>query len=244
MTEQHDHAILSENIANYWREDLYLNFEKKTSVQFAISQHDCAWVDVDEAPIWNDKIKKPYTFIDYPISLKLHFYKKGIDKIQGKGKYAALLCSMHYVSFFEGITNDPRIGDFMDKEKWRQKQILQKLHLKIDKNIIFHYQLLRFCDSILLFLCMHKAGIDIKSLPNWFEKGIVQPFHFFNESYFQMKWLDNRRITIDPFPFSMEFEVSIPTREVTKTLVEKLGILDAFHKTPKRQRNVLISSFQ
>jgi hypothetical protein len=243
MTEQHEHALLSEGFALNWKEELFPGSNKKESVLYAIAQHDRSWIDVDESPIWNDHTNEPYTFIDFPISLKLHFYRKGIDEIEKQNPYAALLCSIHYSRFFEGIIDDKRIISYLNEEHLRQKRLSISLNLneEEDKDLLFHFHLLKFCDNISLFVCMQEAGVADKDLHNWFKKGIFQPFSFFTESTFNVEWKSVREILVNPFPFKREFELSIPLRRVAKAHVKEKGILHAFHDTPIQIRTVKIT---
>lgn len=243
MTEQHEHALLSEGFAQHWNKEQFLGIDKRDSVLYAIAQHDRAWIDVDESPLWNDEAQVPFTFVDFPISLKLNFYKKGIDEIEEKNLYAALLCSIHYTQFFKELTNDKRIILFVNKELSRQKRLLNRLNLyETDKNLVFHYNLLKFCDNISLFVCMQEAGANGDKVHNWFEKGLIQPFSFFKEFAFQAVWKSEKEIMVNPFPFTEEFTLSIPLRHVPKDLVKKQGILKAFHHAPIENRTVKIIS--
>ncbi|KKI91965.1 hypothetical protein WQ54_11770 [Bacillus sp. SA1-12] len=243
MTEQHEHALLAECFAQNWKDEYFFGDENKEAVLFAIAQHDRSWLDVDVSPVWNDKVNKPYTFIDFPHSIKLSFYEKGIDEIEEKNAYSALLSSIHYTRFFDGMNLDKRMTSFLNKEVDRQKRLLAALHLKEnDKNVSFHYHLLKFCDHLSLFVCMQEAGTVEEKVHSWFKKGIVQPFSFFKEDMFNVKWKNEVEISLQPFPFRREFEVSIPMREVSKVLLKKNGILEAFHQTPAHERRVTITS--
>ncbi|WP_299093074.1 DUF3891 family protein [uncultured Metabacillus sp.] len=243
MTEQHEHALLAEGFAQNWKSECFLGEEKRESVLYAIAQHDRSWIDVDVSPVWNDKVNKPYTFIDFPHSMKLHFYEKGIDEIEEKDAYAALMCSIHYTQFFDGMKLDKRMTSYLNKEYKRQDRIFSALNLiKNDKNMMFHYQLLKFCDHLSLFVCMQEAGAVEEKVHSWFKKGILQPFSFFKEDMFMVKWKNEVEISVQPFPFRGEFEVSIPMRKVTKELLSHNGILEAFHQTPAHERKVTITS--
>jgi hypothetical protein len=243
MTDQHEHALLAEGFAQHWKQEQFLGIDKRASVLYAIAQHDRAWIDVDESPLWNDEAQVPFTFIDFPNSLKLNFYKKGIDEIEEKNLYAALLCSIHYTQFFKELANDKRIILFVNKELSRQKLLLKELNLyETDKNLVFHYNLLKFCDNISLFVCMQEAGAKGDKVHSWFINGLTQPFSFFKEFTFHVEWKNEKEIMINPYPFTEEFNLSIPLRYVSKALVKNLGILKAFHHSPIEYRTVKITS--
>jgi hypothetical protein len=241
MTDQHQHGLLSEGFARNWNENNFLGLEKKESVLYAIAQHDRAWIDIDESPIWNDKSGAPYSFHDYPIPIKLQFYRKGIDEIEDQNQYAALLCSVHYTNFFMGMAEDHHISRYLEDEKKRQTRLFDILNIKqTDMEMDFHYQLLKFCDNLSLFVCMQEAGALDYEVHEWFKNGIKQPFEFFPEKNFQVKWSSRHEIIINPFPFNDDFEISVPIRKVPKNLISKYGIEDAYHKTPIHFRTVKI----
>lgn len=224
MTKQHDHAILANLIAEQWKEDYPL----KKEVLFAIEQHDRAWMDIDWSPIWNDVASAPYSFIDYPLSIKLPFYVKGINEVEEVSTYAALLCSTHYTKFFhDGGMNHDLIYGFVQEERQRQRTLLQKLKEtnKFDEKAFeYHYKLLKFCDTLSLFICMQEAGVKGEQLHIWFRKGIEQP----DKSKCQTTWINKNTIEIDPFPFYKSFDVAIPMRVVSKERIKKIGIIEAF----------------
>lgn len=239
MTEQHDHALLSKSFANHWKEDLFIFCEKKEDALLAIAQHDRAWIDIDTTPLWNDKLLQPYSFIDFPESIKLTFYKKGISEIQNCSLYAALICSIHYVNFFSGIVADHKITNFINHEYKRQKNIRSIIDCE-DNEIKFHYDLLKFCDSLSLFVCMQEAGVTGKEVHKWFKQGIKQPFSFLEGDKFHVVWNNENEISVKPFPFKGDFLVEIPIRVVRKKYINEFGIIESFEQTPIKYRRVKI----
>lgn len=127
----------------------------------AIQEHDRGWIELDTSPVWNDKTEKPYSFIDYPTVLKISFYKKGLDEVEKMSKYAGLLCSLHYSSFLQDAS-EPAVREFWDEEKQRQDQISKELGLvgNEDKKetLMYHLDLLKFCDYLSLFICLNEPG--------------------------------------------------------------------------------------
>nr|AYQ72090.1 DUF3891 family protein [Cohnella candidum] len=104
MVTQHDHALLSGEIAKHFTDPYFVDGAYRADVELAIREHDRGWIRLDDAPIWNDRDAKPFSFMDYPLLPKLTHYRLGIDEVQAQSEYAALLCSMHYCSFMAGHT--------------------------------------------------------------------------------------------------------------------------------------------
>ncbi|WP_226665524.1 DUF3891 family protein [Metabacillus litoralis] len=241
MTEQHEHALLSNSFAKNWKEEFFLFSEKKEDVYLAIAQHDRAWIEMDASPIWNERYSRPYSFIDFPESLKLTCYTKGINEVQKYSLYAGLICSIHYTNFFNNINEDYQISCFVKDEKNRQKELRKKI-ICHDDEILFHYNLLKFCDSFSLFVCMQENGVTGNQVHEWFQQGIKQPFSFFERDRFLVEWNSKKEIRIDPFPFKSDFTVEIPMKKILKKDIADYGILEAYKMTKMNIRQVQICS--
>ncbi|WP_185806940.1 DUF3891 family protein [Bacillus sp. HMF5848] len=243
MTEQHLHALVSGDIAKHWDDQLFEGIANKTDVIFAISEHDRGWIEVDASPLWHDTKQMPYTFQDFPLSIKLIFYKKGIDEVQEKSAYAALLCSLHYSSFFKGMHDGERITQFVETEQKRQKKIIEHLKLHTSQKrdeLSFHYKLLQFCDDMSLFISIQEPGVSKQDVFPWFRNGFKQEFKTLENQTINAQWLNREIIILTPFPFKEEFEVSLPIKIVRKSEVLEKGILLAYRETPYSYRQVCI----
>ncbi|TLS37894.1 DUF3891 family protein [Pseudalkalibacillus caeni] len=244
MTKQHDHALLSGEIAADWDSKWFLAPSERKSVEYGIKQHDRGWIGLDDIPFWNDKHHAPYSFMDFPLLPKLTFYKKGIDEVQEEDVYAALLCSMHYISFFNGVKNKHAI-EFVKEEKKRQSWIKSNLQINSLKEdfLTFHFQLLQFCDDLSLYICFQEPGVGKKDELTWYKDGFPQSFFFLkNNERIKATWLNESKIRLDPFPLQQEITVSVPLRVVPKEKIKEMGIAAAFSQTPIQTRTVLLSA--
>ena len=82
MTTQDDHGRFSGDIARGFRRELFIDTSVLEQVLLAITEHDRAWLRMDDTPIWNDGSRQPYTFMDYPVQPKMLMYSKGVDEIE------------------------------------------------------------------------------------------------------------------------------------------------------------------
>ena len=128
MVKQNDHAHIAGEIAKNCKNEYFFDENRTEDVMLAIHEHDRGWIDLDSSPVWNDKSEKPYSFIDYPLPLKISFYKKGLDEVEKMSKYAGLLCSLHYTSFIQD-SGEPTVREFWQEEKQRQEQLKMDLQL-------------------------------------------------------------------------------------------------------------------
>ncbi|MED1472405.1 DUF3891 family protein [Bacillus salipaludis] len=242
MIPQHHHGLLSGEIAQHWNSAYIKGTDRWNEVIFAIAQHDCAWIALDETPLWNDGTKKPYSFIEFPLLPKLTFYKKGIDKIEKQSPYAGLLCSLHYHSFLVGSKKLAAI-EFSKQEKARQYRLMEQLNLfeaHKEDLLNFHFLMVQFCDDLSLYLCMQDPGTPKKDEIPWFKNGFREIFPFTDGQKIIAEWLDSKQVSIRPFPLASPAVVSIKVKEVKKTNICQCGIAKAYRDTEWKERTVTL----
>jgi hypothetical protein len=237
MVAQHDHARISMETAINWRDDYFEGLDRKDSVVLAVREHDRCWIEPDKDPLWNEQTEQPYSFMDYPGSPKLDFYKRGIDEVVQMNPYAGLLCSLHYASFLEDATST--IGkNFWNEEKQRQEFLLKDLRITHDPVLTFHLNLLKFCDNLSLYICLHDPGTP-KELEHYFYRdGFPQRFSFAGEKPIHANWLDKETVTLSISPFKRPLKVKLPYKSVAKEQIITSGLSAAYNKSALLQREV------
>ncbi|MBB6454385.1 hypothetical protein HNQ94_002867 [Salirhabdus euzebyi] len=233
LFKQHDHGEVSGQIAKRVKEKWFKGKEVRKDVEFAIQHHDYAWIDLDNQVKWNEEKNRPYSFIDYPLQDKLFAYSKGINTVQQHSYYAALLCSMHYASFFREPMTDSKIKSFISQEMKRQEMLREKI--QPNEAFDFHFRLLQFCDDLSLYICLNDPGIKKDDEFPWFKEGFSQSFSFAKEGMCA-EWQDEESIGIEPFPFEDYVEISLPFYKLGKDGVHDIILNDL----PHDQRNVKI----
>ncbi|MCM3572484.1 DUF3891 family protein [Mesobacillus subterraneus] len=237
MVAQHDHAHVSRDAAQWWRDDYFLGIDKKESVVLAVREHDRCWIEPDEEPLWNEHTQQPYSFMDYPGSPKLAFYKEGIDEIVQMDPYAGLLCSLHYGSFLKDATST--IGkNFWVAEKHRQQKLLNELGIANDKTLSFHLNLLKFCDNLSLYICLNDPGTPKDQEHYFYREGFPQRFSFADEKPIHARWLDQETVSLSISPFKKELHVTLPFKAVEKEQIKDIGLAAAFQNSPILYREV------
>ncbi|OIJ12783.1 hypothetical protein BKP35_09385 [Anaerobacillus arseniciselenatis] len=238
LFEQHEHAKACGDFAEAWRDEYFIEKKKRDEVVYAIVEHDNGWIELDEKPSLNKKTQMPYSFINYPLKPKLKAYTNGINRVEDIDNYAALLCSLHFSSFFEGYTNGRGEG-FLKQERRRQQRLMEKLNInKKDRALQFHYELLQFCDNLSLYLCMNTPGVAKKNEVNWFRSGFSQKFAFNQYQTISAHWLDEATVALSDFPFKNEVTVSINYKAIKKNHLINLPI--EYEQLPVHQRTVSI----
>lgn len=236
LFEQHEHARVCGEFAEAWKEEYFVGEENKASVIYAIYEHDNGWIELDRYPLLNRKTLVPYSFINYPLGEKLQAYTNGINRVEQQDNYAALICSLHYTSFFEGYTNG-RGEDFLTQERERQEKFRQQLTIN-NESLLFHYRLLQFCDNLSLYLCMNEPGVDKQNEFVWFRRGFAQKFPYNNQRKIIAHWLDKETVSLTDFPFKNEITVTLNYKKVKKSNV--LNLQQEYEQKPLEQRVVTI----
>jgi hypothetical protein len=200
LFEQHEHALVAGEFALRWRE----RPQPLESTVYAVANHDLAWRELDREVLWNQENDRPYSFVDYPLDLKLPAQRKGIDLVEEYDPYAGCLCSMHYARFLLDSVR-PEEVEFREGEMERQGRLEERMSEKELENLERNFRFLRLCDGLSLFLCLNEPGGEDSPppYPGGFE---------FEGTRFGPVWEDKQTLRLDPSPFSEAFGVEIPYR--------------------------------
>ncbi|KHF38163.1 DUF3891 family protein [Halalkalibacter okhensis] len=235
LVKQHDHAIISGQLAENWSKDYFQGENKREDVIYSVYQHDRGWIALDHTPFWNDLYKKPYSFIDFPLVPKLVHYKHGIDEVEEVNAYAALLCSLHFCALLS--SNDKEYQWFISHEEERQKKLKKQLKINLEKrqeSLISHLLLLQFCDHLSLYLCMNKPGLK--------KRYEFKGSDLLNSKNISAQWVNPRQVAISPFPFQQEFEIKIKYKEIHKHDITKMGLVKAYEVAEYDEKQVKITN--
>ena len=197
---QHDHALVAGELARRWGE----RPDPFEATVYAVANHDLAWLEPDREVLWNEEKDRPFSFMDYPLDLKLPAQKKGLDLVEAHDPYAACLCSMHYARFLLDARRPEEI-EFRDGEFRRQDRLKNGMSEGELENLERNFRFLRVCDGISLFLCINEpgGGDDPPPYPGGFE---------LEGTRFVVMWEDTRTLRLDPNPFPEPFDIEIPYR--------------------------------
>jgi hypothetical protein len=241
---QHDHAYISGQLSEYWKEGFFRESARKEDVLLAIYQHDRGWINLDNTPAWDELSCKPYSFVGYPQEQKLAHYIQGIDEVEAENPYAAILCSMHYASFISKHSLPESV--FLEHEEARQIRLKKQVRIdSAEKQILlaYHFHLLQLFDDLSLYICIHEPGVAKENEHPFFRSGFKNTDYFAFTAGHKIKasWKNNQNITVSPFPLTKEVEVLVPYREINKKEINLSGLSIAYHKAPLQSYKVIIS---
>ena len=199
---QHEHALIAGEFALRWRE----RPDPLESTLYAIINHDLGWRELDQDVLWNEEKDRPFSFVDFPLDLKLPAQRRGIDAVEEYDPYAGCLCSMHYARFLLD-SERPEEVQFREAEMVRQNSLEQRMSANERENLERNFRFLRLCDGLSLFLCLNEPGGENSPppYPGGFE---------FDGTRFELVWEDGRTLHLDPNPFSESFGLKIPYRTI------------------------------
>lgn len=233
MIGQDHHARISGEIFSYWQPEYFRGVKWKKSVLHAVANHDCGWKMIDQQPFWNEKKRAPYTFMDFPPPAKTLIYSSGINEVESRDPYAALLCSEHYVRF-QQHDETPEAKQFVTSEKARQHRLMTSITDFKRSLFDFHYGLLQLCDNLSLYICLNEPGVNKEKEFPFFRKGIPLPhtLHVFSKGVLHAHWLDSHTIGLDEFPLKQPISVSLKQKTVSKEMISKQGLIESYLATP------------
>ena len=202
LFEQHEHALVSAVFARYWRDAPH----PLESTLYAVANHDLAWRELDGRVIWDEERDRPFSFVRYPVELKLPAQRRGIQAVEGNDPYAACLCSMHYARFLTDATR-PDEREFRDEERQRQERLRSQMSDDERDNLERNLHFLRLCDGLSLFICLNEP-MEADAPPPY-----PGGFEFDGQSY-KTLWANESALRLDPNPFTEAFSIALPYREV------------------------------
>lgn len=208
LIRQHDHAAISGEIARHWRKDDSDSPVQRPETIMAIDQHDRAWIPLDEVPKQKPDGEGFYSFIDYPLTDKLRAYQQGIMEVREQSRYAAVLCSRHYCSFFSNRTEDEQIKAFLEREHGLQQADIQTLTSAESATLDIDQKMLSFCDDVSLYLCMNQPGVSKQNEVKWFRDGFGEKFSFADKIIGE--WVSSVEVKLTPSPLESPVRVAIP----------------------------------
>ncbi|MFE5320075.1 DUF3891 family protein [Paenibacillus sp. NPDC056579] len=242
MITQVDHAALSGDMASHFVPSVFGDDSCVEDVLYAIYEHDRSWLRLDDTPIWNDRAAAPYSFMDYPELPKLVLYRFGVDEIEQKNEYAALLCSRHFASFYpQAATMAKEYGEFVQYEQARQQRIINKLRLTSDSLVNRHFRLLQLCDSLSLYICLNEPGVSKEQEHPWYRNGINGSEKLFDptdDRKLMAQWTDEETVQLSPFPFRTPFTAALRYKRIDKRSIRQLGLNEAYRQADLLEQKI------
>ncbi|WP_170315050.1 DUF3891 family protein [Saccharibacillus brassicae] len=249
LVQQHNHAGFSGEAAARFADRFYMmeRVEEspgmpevtKDAIVLGVTEHDRGWIRPDDTPIWDDHLHAPCSFNEYPMLPKIVFYRMGVDELEEKHPYAALLSSMYY-SVFEDIQTSEREDclAFVHHEEERQQRLSAKYSGVQQETLLLHRQILQTCDGISLYVCLNAPGIAKEDEHPWFKDGVPGSEPFGGGGLLQLNWQDESTVKSDPSPFDGPFSAKLREKHVPKARIREVGIAQAYEEAAWSEREI------
>lgn len=244
LIRQNDHALVSGQLFAKMKQAI-VGDNRLESLRKAVIEHDRAWIEMDEIPLWNDTLGAPHSFMDYPLALKLRGYQNGITLTEKEDLYAGLLCSLHYEDVAKKNAS-PLSCEFVDREQQRQDRIIRALKITnrdLLHEVSKHVNILQFLDYLSLLICFREETFPINVQLPWNFRGFVNSEQFTEtKERIEAEWIDIYKLTIKPFIFIEAITVHLMIKYVKKEHINRYGLDKAYQETDWTKRIVEIVS--
>ncbi len=238
LITQHDHALLSGEMAQYFGNDRFSPPDPTSSALLGIALHDCGWVIHDDCPTLN-KDRLPLDVFETSPQLGFNVWTESARRANDQDPYAGLLVSMHSLSLSVLATsqvfdnhqfdqNDARVRFEINKFQHAQIELQenlrktlglhtdQPLHLGIAKDssdseeqkLAFNFRLLQAMDKLSLCICCTNS--PFAGIEPMLDRpnGQSTPLQVFRPH--------PQKTIVQPWPFDVDqIELSIPYRRVS-----------------------------
>ncbi|HET7626884.1 MAG TPA: DUF3891 family protein [Bacillales bacterium] len=212
LIRQHDHGLLSGEIAARWGNEHFSS--PGHSMIIAASLHDLSWIEADEQILWDEAAERPHDFVSLPNEHRLPMYEKGLQLTEQLNPFGGLLVSKHYCSFLNDNEN-AETDRFLQNERNRQQRLTERFsESALDRDLLQ----LQCWDNLSLYVCMHRPGCSKDEEIDWFKNGIRCPKKSGEDVWINVKWLNERTISLDPFPFQESWSTTVPYTRMRKSL--------------------------
>lgn len=229
MVRQDDHMYHAGEMAQRWGNEFFGKPTPNESVCKAIGLHDIGWKEYDDQLPFDPEKKGPVNFTEVDLRKHVEFYGKGYQQVLEEDRYAGLLVGMHWIGLYtRRFGYDPSftyetteaLRPFMEEtinqkqkewvdfkqDMWNSKR---QTRSEFEDKIWMHYELFQVMDRLSLFICMND--------PNKSAETKLGPVRFTLKGepvYLDVRLVGDAKVTVDPFPFDKEFEVSLPACKI------------------------------
>jgi hypothetical protein len=237
LIAQHDHAVLSGQLAEHFGNTKFARPTPWESVITAVRMHDCGWPLHDDDPTLNSQ-GLPLDVFESPRPVALKVWAASAERAVAIDPYAGLLVSLHSLSLsilatsldanqekFDASKLSERfeINKFQHREVERQEQLRRRLGLRTDlplthglaepgasdedDQLVFNFRLLQAMD--LLSLCLCCTNPPAKQSQDVFPVPGGKAVHL------KMHREDDGALSVDPWPFDIgRIELRVPVRRI------------------------------
>jgi hypothetical protein len=251
LIPQHDHAMLSGELARHFGNDRFAKPQATTSVQ-GVSLHDCGWPTHDDQPTLN-KDASPIDVFESTPQIGLSVWTESSRRASEKDVYAGLLVSLHGLGLSALATsqvfdnehfdvNNARVRFEVNKFQHAQIELQECLRRQLDmrtdiplnlgiaenssdpreQSLEFDFRLLQAVDKLSLCLCCTKP--PFASIEPLLDRPGGKKLSL------QVQRPAPEKLIVSPWPFDVSrIDVKFPYRRVpAKPFADPTAFLNAY----------------
>ncbi|MFB9276163.1 DUF3891 family protein [Cohnella cellulosilytica] len=248
LTTNDDHARMAGQLAGMLGGTALPEQDRREEFVYAVTEHDRAWIGLDEAPVWNDRASRPYSVSDYPMPIRLPHYLKGLEEVASISEYAGLLCSMHYTAIppnaVQGAAGGigPKTFAVIAAAKEREKQMLGRLDLDAEgiRLLEKHLRLLQALDRMSLWISTQQFDETSSGDNDPYRLMFGSTEEGFLHDGFRLRWSARQTVRVEPYPWIGPVTLSWKRKELSVRRTAELGLLHAWQESPYAETSIQV----
>ncbi len=197
---QTSHAWISGQLARAWGNAAFPAPTPSEEVCLAADQHDVGWAMWDLEPGRDPETGMPYSFMELPLEEHLKIWSGAPQRLLSQSRYAALLVSMHGSRLYRrrdldelSETQVAAVRRYLEAELRFQQELLSTFSRLDSDQLDANSQLIWTWDFLSLAICLDWAPRTARDVPA-----------ADGRTDMQVTSVDERRIRLDPWPFSAD----------------------------------------
>lgn len=156
LIRQPDHAAVAAEVLSHWQADGIPERPTRDILLRATREHDCGWLQEDDAPTVNPETGAPWDFINLPVERRQAVWTRAVRLLSDVPHVAALVAH-HAITAYDRYDGDPAWRDFfqtMSNERDSRVTDLATAATGVTfDSFLRDYASLRAADLISLALC-------------------------------------------------------------------------------------------
>lgn len=156
LVRQPDHAALAADLLSHWRADGVVDRPTRDILLQATRDHDCGWIEEDDAPTVNTETGEPWDFIRLPAERRQAVWSRAL-RLLADTPHVAALVAHHALTAYARFDGDPAWREFFRTMSRERDSRVADLGTSRDgvtfDSFLRDYASLRAADLISLALC-------------------------------------------------------------------------------------------
>jgi hypothetical protein len=149
LITQPDHAALAGRIMQHWQP--LQSAERRTSIVFAIEEHDNGWREPDAAPSVDPATGAVLDFIHIPAAVRQSVWPRAVARLS-HDPWAAALVAQHALTVYNRSRSDPAWRAFFPALETARDELVARTPLTVQQ-LEQDYAFVRIGDLISLMFC-------------------------------------------------------------------------------------------